>query len=84
VNKLSHADLADAGRKAVNGTGTCQVCGRTLALRLDGTPKATHKREILHNPDAHPDHHVKSWTECHGSRLPPAEYVAAREAAKKE
>ncbi len=77
------SDPTEAGRAAVDGSGSCQVCGRTIALRKDGMPKATHKREIHHNPDAPPEHHVKSWVECHGSRLPPVEYVAAYEAAKK-
>lgn len=73
---------SDAGREAVNGKGTCQVCDAEIALRADGMPKRAHKRTVVHNPDADPGHHVVSTFECHGSRLPPTEYVAAFEAAR--
>ena len=68
-----------AGAAAVKrrkGKGTCQVCARSITVRPDGMPARTHNRMIEHN------HKVKHFTECHGSRLPSAEYVAAYNAAR--
>jgi hypothetical protein len=60
------------------GRGTCRACGRDVAVAANGVPVGTHKRELIHNPDAAPDDQVKTWTVCRGSRREVVEQAGRR------